>query len=112
MLVAPRTLLSNLKIHSKLSLSRSFSVAACILITLAGAFGLQQLHKQTDYLYESQVHPLSYLQEVHASELKSRLDLHRITVSTTAQARQDRLDGLRQTDAELATATAGYERTS
>jgi methyl-accepting chemotaxis protein len=108
----PRMLLSNLRINTKMLLSLALSVAASVLIAVFGAVGMSRVNAQATYLYQSQVVPMSYLDELHASELKSRLDLHRVAVATTDADRQARLSGLKDTDAELAAATAGYRRTS
>ena len=112
MRIIPKMFLSNLQINTKMLLSLTLSVAACMLIAVFGAVGMSQVNAQTTYLYRSQVVPMAYLDEVHASELKSRLDLHRIAVSTTDADRKKRLDGLAVTDGELAKATEGYKRTS
>jgi methyl-accepting chemotaxis protein len=104
--------ITTLGITTKLLLLRVLAIAAGLLIAGVGALGMDQINDQSTTLYRSQVVPMAYLDEIHASELESRLDLHRVAISTTAEARQKRLDGLRTTDDELAKATAGYKRTS
>ncbi|MBN1172145.1 MAG: methyl-accepting chemotaxis protein, partial [Micromonosporaceae bacterium] len=97
---------------TKMALLAAASAGMIILVGVIGAYWMTEISDQSTVLEEHHVVPLAYLDEVHASELKSRLDLHRVAVAPTAAERQERLTGLRETDQELSEATAGFKRTS
>jgi methyl-accepting chemotaxis protein len=86
--------------------------AAIGVVAMAALLDMRYLDASAGSLYQKSMIPVGYLSEVHNSELKSRLDVHRVALQPTASARQKRLDGLRETDGELATAMTGYKATS
>ncbi len=104
--------LANRRVNTKIMISLAVSAAATVGVALVGVSSLARLSGDTRQLYASSMLPMSHLADLHDSELKSRLELHRIAVQTTAAGRRDRLAGLHETDAELASALAAYRQTS
>jgi methyl-accepting chemotaxis protein len=105
-------LLADRRVNTKILVSLTVSALATLGVAAVGVLGMAHVENESDHLYREAMVPMSHLADVHNSELKSRLDLHRLLVQTTAGGRAKRLDGLRETDAELAAARAAYHRTS
>ncbi|MBT8225951.1 MAG: methyl-accepting chemotaxis protein [Dactylosporangium sp.] len=101
-----------MRVRIKILISTLLSVAMIFLIATVGVIGMSGVDEQNKIIYDAHITPLTYLEEVHASELKSRLDLHRVALAQTAEERQERLEGLKETDTELDAATAGYKSNS
>ena len=78
-------MLDNLGIKIKMVLSIVLSAVASVLIAVFGGIGIDKVDAESQHLYQREVLAMSYLEEVHASELKSRLDLHRIAASATTR---------------------------
>jgi methyl-accepting chemotaxis protein len=86
--------------------------AGIALIAAVGLIDMNRLYVNAAREYARSMVPMTYLADLHNAELKSRLDVHRYAMQTTAAARAKRLAGLRETDAELTTALERYKRTS
>ncbi|WP_030435822.1 methyl-accepting chemotaxis protein [Actinoplanes subtropicus] len=86
--------------------------AAIGIVAVTALVDMSSLAANARSLYEKSMIPVGHLADVHDSELKSRLDLHRVALQSTPAGRQQRLDGLHETDGELATAMTAYKATS
>jgi methyl-accepting chemotaxis protein len=105
-------LLADRPVGVKIMTAVGVAGATTALVTVVGVIDMNHLHADAERLYQQSVQPLIHLGEVHNSELKSRLDVHRVALQTTAKDRKTRLEGLNGTDAELADAEKAYEATS
>jgi methyl-accepting chemotaxis protein len=105
-------LLADRRVNTKILVSLTVSALATLGVAAVGLHGMSQVAEQSRRLYEQSMVPLTHLADVHDSELKSRLDLHRLLIQTTDAGRKNRLDGLKETDAELAAARDAYTKTS
>src|SRR4051795_6362456 len=100
--------LANRSVRAKITISVAVSGLVTGIVATVGVIGMARVDTTAKDLYARALVPVGHLAEVHNSELKSRLDLHRVAVQATAAGRQKRLDGLKVTDGELAEAERLY----
>ncbi|HKT03680.1 MAG TPA: methyl-accepting chemotaxis protein [Rugosimonospora sp.] len=105
-------LLADRRVNTKILVSLTVSALATLGVAAIGLRGMAQVADQSRQLYADSMLPLTHLADIHDSELKSRLDLHRVAVQTTDKDRQTMLQVLHETDGELADARAAYNKTS
>ncbi len=105
-------LLADRRVNTKILVSLTVSALATLGVALVGMRGLAQVQAESRGLYTQALIPMTHLADVHDSELKSRLDLHRVAIQSNDKDRQARLAGLQETDGELAAARDAYNKTS
>jgi methyl-accepting chemotaxis protein len=105
-------LLADRPVGAKIMTAVGVAGAAIALVATVGVIDMYRLHTNSERLYAKSMIPLTHLADLHDSELKSRLDVHRVALQQTAKDRQARLDGLKETDGELTAALAAYQATS
>src|SRR5690348_11175040 len=86
--------------------------AAIGVVAVAGLVDMKYLDANARALYQQSMISLGHLADAHNSEIKSRLDVHRVALQTSPAARQKRLDGLHETDGELSDAWTAYKATT
>jgi methyl-accepting chemotaxis protein len=104
--------LVNRSVRAKITISVAVSCLVTVVVAVVGVVGMAHVDATANDLYAKALIPVTHLADVHDSELKSRLDLHRVAVATNPADRQQRLDGLKETDGELAAAEKDYKATS
>jgi methyl-accepting chemotaxis protein len=104
--------LADRSVGTKIMTAVGVAAAAIALVATVGMIDMYRLHTNAEQLYDKSMIPMTHLADLHNSELKSRLDVHRVALAQTPKDRQDRRDGLAETDAELAAAEKAYAATS